>query len=131
MPYQGYVGDYQATVILAPAPMLARSSDGVAFTAITTGAFTLEGTDVPYLRIEDTAGKPIGIAFDEDFLSHGESATGRVNLRWNGTVLDKDPAEVDSGDYVLRVRVLKPLGDAANPAHWETWTSGVLTLDRS
>ncbi len=144
VPYQGYVGDYQATVILAPAPMLARSSDGVAFTAITTGAFTLEGTDVPYLRIhfdhfarrlivevEDTAGKPIGIAFDEDFLSHGESATGRVNLRWNGTVLDKDPAEVDSGDYVLRVRVLKPLGDAANPAHWETWTSGVLTLDRS
>ena len=26
--------------------------------------------------------------------------------------------------------VLKALGDAANPAHWETWTSPVITIDR-
>jgi hypothetical protein len=31
---------------------------------------------------------------------------------------------------VVKVSVLKALGDPDNPAHWETWTSPVITLAR-
>ena len=32
--------------------------------------------------------------------------------------------------YKLNVRALKALGDEANPAHWESWTSPAITIDR-
>ncbi len=32
--------------------------------------------------------------------------------------------------YIVQLRVLKALGDANNPAHWETWDSPVVTIDR-
>ena len=34
------------------------------------------------------------------------------------------------GSYKLVVKALKALGDPANPAHWETWTSPTITIDR-
>jgi minor extracellular serine protease Vpr len=35
-----------------------------------------------------------------------------------------------NGDYIIEVRVLKALGDAGNPDHWESWTSPVITIER-
>ncbi|AWN24434.1 peptidase S8 [Deinococcus irradiatisoli] len=46
---------------------------------------------------------------------------------WDG----KDSAGktlLPNGDYKLRLRVLKPLGDESNPADWEEWVSPVFTL---
>ena len=37
---------------------------------------------------------------------------------------------VPDGMYVMRLSVLKALGDDSDPAHWETWTSPVITIDR-
>jgi minor extracellular serine protease Vpr len=37
---------------------------------------------------------------------------------------------VPDGDYLITIRALKALGDPNNPAHWETWTSPVVTIDR-
>jgi hypothetical protein len=37
---------------------------------------------------------------------------------------------VPNGSYVVRIRVLKALGNENNPAHWESWTSPVITLAR-
>ena len=37
---------------------------------------------------------------------------------------------VPDGQYKLIVKVLNALGDADNPAHWETWTSPTITIDR-
>ena len=39
-------------------------------------------------------------------------------------------ATVPNGQYVVKVSVLKALGDESNPAHWETWTSPVITIAR-
>ncbi len=37
---------------------------------------------------------------------------------------------VPNGQYVVVMKALKALGDAANPAHWETWTSPMVTVAR-
>ncbi len=49
---------------------------------------------------------------------------------WNG----KDSAGknlLPNGDYKLRLRVLKALGDESNPADWEEWISPVFSLKHS
>jgi len=57
-------------------------------------------------------------------------------FHWHGTRLHSNGRKwekvkkVPNGDYVVTVRVLKALGDAGNPAHWETWTSPVITIQR-
>ena len=37
---------------------------------------------------------------------------------------------VPDGRYIVKLTVRKALGDDANPAHVETWTSPVITIDR-
>jgi hypothetical protein len=37
---------------------------------------------------------------------------------------------VPNGQYVVKITVLKALGDDDNPAHVETWTSPVITIAR-
>ena len=43
---------------------------------------------------------------------------------------DSAPITVPNGQYVIKVEVLKALGDETNPAHWETWTTPVITIAR-
>jgi len=35
-----------------------------------------------------------------------------------------------TGQYLVKVSALKAMGDESNPAHWETWTSSVITIAR-
>jgi len=37
---------------------------------------------------------------------------------------------VRDGQYIIQLKALKALGDPRNPAHWETWTSPVIAIDR-
>lgn len=37
---------------------------------------------------------------------------------------------VSDGEYVIQLKALKANGDSWNPAHWETWTSPVIAIDR-
>jgi subtilisin family serine protease len=37
---------------------------------------------------------------------------------------------VRDGQYIIQLKALKANGDARNPAHWETWTSPVIAIDR-
>ncbi len=37
---------------------------------------------------------------------------------------------VPDGQYKIVVKALKARGDPSNPAHWETWTSPTITIDR-
>ena len=49
----------------------------------------------------------------------------------NGNGYTKDMTKpVPDGKYVVEMRVLKANGNASNPAHWEYWTSPVITIDR-
>lgn len=45
-------------------------------------------------------------------------------LPWDGR--DARGSMVPSGDYVLQLEVLRPLGQEWNPNDWDTWTSGVI-----
>lgn len=47
---------------------------------------------------------------------------------WDGKRSDGNNAA--NGQYRLRVRVLKALGDESNPAHYETYTSQLFTIQR-
>jgi minor extracellular serine protease Vpr len=80
-------------------------------------------------------------AIDEALLPRNASSTGFFAFAWDGTRIhsngyngqgyDKDLTKpVSDGEYVVTIRLLKANGDAANPAHWETWTSPVIAIDR-
>ena len=70
-------------------------------------------------------------AFDLQYLPRNASSTGAFLFDWDGrTVAGPNLYTVPDGQYVIKLSVLKALGDVENPAHWETWTSPVITIDR-
>src|SRR5262245_12762765 len=58
--------------------------------------------------------------------------TGAFSLpRWGGTTFKgTKQITVPDGEYVIRISVLRALGDASNPAHWDVWTSPRFVIDR-
>ncbi len=75
---------------------------------------------------------------EENFLPRNSTPTGFFAFPWNGTRMhDNGNGTADhrkvvpDGQYKLVVKVLKALGDANNPAHWETSTSPAITIDRA
>lgn len=148
VPYAGFKGDYQALPMLTAGgtsnyPWLARYTGS--FTKQSAGAtFTLQSGDLPYVvfhldrparRItldlyDAVKGKPYGNVVDSEYFGMNSSATGAFNFYFNGyTVFNKQTYKVPNGSYVLKLRALKALGDANNPADWETWTSPAFTLN--
>jgi minor extracellular serine protease Vpr len=87
-------------------------------------------------------------AFDGEYIGRSSTPTHFYALSWDGTllnsflrsdVLEKIPfkvpeewlsKQVPNGRYVIEITVLKALGDPRNPAHKETWTSPVITIQR-
>jgi subtilisin family serine protease len=74
---------------------------------------------------------------EEDYLPRNSTATGFFAFPWNGTRMHDNGngtadhrKVVEDGQYKLVVKVLKALGTPGNPAHWETWTSPTITIDR-
>ena len=73
---------------------------------------------------------------DDQYLPRNTGATSFFAFPWNGsTFTDKGKngsqwRTVPDGQYVVKISVLKALGDENNPAHWESWTSPVITIDR-
>ena len=154
VPYAGYKGDYQAIRVLKPTannfPWLARTSNGTSFSKDTTGApYTLVGLDQPNIvahfdhqsrkvrfEVFDTAGKSWQRAFpDFDYFGKNSTATGIFAFAWDGTTVygtknGQKTQVVPNGAYVIKMSVLKALGDESNPAHWETFTTPVITIAR-
>jgi subtilisin family serine protease len=149
VPFAGFLGDYQSIVALTPTtngfPWLARVV-GTSFVKQGAGAvFTLEDGDIPYflahfehqvrrLRlsvVEVTRGRSWNFAYDEQYWGRNSSSTSFFALPWDGqTFKGQRTFVVPDGQYVVILAALKALGDPANAAHWETWTSPVLTIDR-
>jgi subtilisin family serine protease len=141
VPYLGYSGDYQAIPVftLAGFPLLARLAPNGNFAALPVGGtFTLQGGDVPYVLLhlnhqvanlaikvfDRTTGQFVGFADNENFVQRNSQANSFFAIPWDGTVVDAaggTPVAVPNGSYRLEVSVLKALGDAANPAHFERW----------
>ncbi|HYF94236.1 MAG TPA: S8 family serine peptidase [Symbiobacteriaceae bacterium] len=152
VPYAGLRGNYQSVPILTSGgaygfPWLA-SSDGAAYYHEDAGrVFTMQDGDIPWvvahldhqvrllrLEVKDAVtGESWNKAFpDEEYLGKNSTATSIFAFAFDGTTVDqgKKATVVPNGEYVLMLSVLKPLGNANNPDHWETWTSPAFTIAR-
>ena len=78
---------------------------------------------------------------DEEYLPRNSTATGFFAFGWDGSRIHsngyngkgytKDLTKpLPDGEYVVEIKALKANGAAGNPAHWETWTSPVIAIDR-
>jgi minor extracellular serine protease Vpr len=128
---------------------------GVSRLGAAGATFTLEGADFPILlyhlnhqvrklnlQVYKTNGQPVGgqrnFVDQEEYLPRNSLATSFFEFDWDGTRSqnkdgrtrsDRRPT-VPNGTYVLKLSVLKALGDEDNPAHWETFTTPPITLAR-
>ena len=152
VPYAGFKGDYQGLQILTPTskgyPWLADKTS----TSQPNGAtFTLQGGDSPRIVahfehaarqvtldvFESTTMKPWGQASTDDYYPQNRAtvtptsdAGATHSFGWSGTtVLKKKVVKVPNGTYLLKLSVLKALGDTNNAADWEVWTSPVIRLN--
>jgi hypothetical protein len=70
-------------------------------------------------------------ALQEDYLPRNSTTTGFFAFPWDGTIeVGRRTFPVPDGPHVMTMEVLKALGDERNPAHVETWTSPLITLQR-
>lgn len=151
VPFAGLKGDYQAIQAMTPTangfPWLAKLAGG-SFTNQPGGAtYTLADGDLPWFlvhldhqarqmkfeAVDATDGTFKGLISLENHLPRNSTATGFFNWSWDGLVRAKkagSPVAAPNGAYKVKVSVLKALGDANNPADWESWTSPVVTLAR-
>ncbi|HET7788947.1 MAG TPA: S8 family serine peptidase [Myxococcales bacterium] len=153
VPFAGFKGDYQSIQVLAPTangfPWLARAV-GASFVKESAGAtFDLAAGDFPTVlahldhqsRIfqmevfDAVTGRAWHRAFRDDYEVRNSTATGFFALAWDGTtgIGAKNgfkTVTVPAGQYVLKLSVLKALGDENNPADWETWTSPAFNITR-
>lgn len=157
VPFAGFVGDYQGIQVLAPTgngfPWLAKLEDGFFNNCTMACSYTMQGDDIPWFLIHFDhharymemnilhAGsmQPVHPVFHKtnvfDYLPRNSTATGFFTFSWDGTRIHSNGGKgktkvVPNGAYVLQLKVLKALGDESNPAHWETWTSPVITIAR-
>ena len=154
VPFAGYKGDYQAIQVLTPTssgfPWLAQVV-GPNYANRPSGAtYTLQGNDIPFFvthldhqsrRVRFEAFDAVtGTAWhrvsDDEYVTRNSTATAFFAFAWDGTTFQgkgKNATQwhtVPNGRYVVKLSVLKALGDENNPAHWETWTSPVVTIAR-
>ncbi|MFL5951082.1 MAG: S8 family serine peptidase [Gaiellaceae bacterium] len=117
-------------------------------------SFTLQGSDIPIVlyhlnhqvrklavRIYNVDGSPVHPVFNYatqlDYLPRNSVATSFFEFDWDGTRSQDNGGGngdhrkvVPNGTYILKLSVLKALGNASNPADWETFSSPPITLAR-
>lgn len=148
VPYAGYKGDYQAKPVLTPTqygfPWLARVVGDSYFLEDEGAVYTLSGDDPYFLFHCDHAsqllkaeiydantGRAWGKAIELNYFYRNSTPTGFFAISWDGlTMRGNKQIEVPDGEYVLKISVLKALGDSDNPEHWETWTSPMFVIQR-
>ena len=136
VPFGGFKGDYQSIVDLRDAYILDAVGDDH------PAAFTLTGGDLPYFwfhldlqvrsltadiyRASDN--KKMGTAFSFDYMPRNSTETSYFTQAWDGVTMKGNSSHtVADGTYVMKVTVIKPLGNGSNA---ETWTSDPFTIDR-
>lgn len=149
VPYAGFVGDYQATQVLRAGtlglPWIAkRSGTSLLNCASPTNApcsFSMVGNDIPVMMLGmahqarqvkfeafDTASSTSrGVISVTDYVTRPANPNGFFTWTWDGTTsMGTQP----NGSYFVRGSILKPLGDPANPAHWEVFNTVSVNIAR-
>jgi hypothetical protein len=151
VPYAGFKGDYQSIQVLVPTangfPRLGvQVAPGSFAFAPANATFTMaDANNIPYVlahfehqsRIvrlevfEAASSKDWHRALQIDYLGRNSTATGFFALSFDGTTTAGNKTyTVPNGTYVIKLTVLKALGDETNPAHVETWTSPAFNIAR-
>jgi subtilisin family serine protease len=145
VPYLGVKGDYQSIAAMPPTfsgldnPMLRQIPEpGPSGPAVFRPAdgllpFLLFHIQHPVRRLrfevfEDGTGRAFGRVGDFLFFPRNRAENEFYFVVWDGHDRDGDP--VPEGVYRVRITVQKSLGEDANPAHFESWTSPPITVDR-
>jgi minor extracellular serine protease Vpr len=145
VPFMGYLGDYQADSLLPfniyEFPWLAElSDDGFLYKmdAMTLNPLTGKQAYVLFnlarqaskvrltARSVSSRGRPGYRVYDLRWVGRNASEAEFDYLTWDGR--DAQGRMVPQGEYILEFEVLRPMGDARNPAHWDTWESGPITI---
>jgi hypothetical protein len=154
IPYAGFKGDYQSTVVLTPTangfPWLAQLVGTSFFNRAAGQTYTMVGNDIPFFLVhldhqsrrmtlevvDAVTGKKWHKISQDDYVGRNSTPGGFFALSWDGTTFKgnaSNPSQiltVPDGQYIVTMSVLKALGDQHDPAHTETWTSPVITIDR-
>jgi minor extracellular serine protease Vpr len=150
VPFAGYVGDYQARQVLTPTasgfPWLARRSGTSYSRQAQGGTYSMaDAENLPYFLVhfdhgarrarfevfDADTGKSWHRALELEHVARNSTESAFFAYAWDGTTTSGNKSyTVPSGRYRVRLSVLKALGDSANPAHWETWDSPVITVAR-
>ena len=154
VPFAGFKGDYQSTQVVTPTangfPWLAQQVGGTLFNRPAGATFTMQGIDVPQVLLhldhpsrrvrfeafDAVTGKSWHIVSNDEYVTRNLTPSGFFSFAWDGqtfTGKGKNANQIytaPNGSYIVRLSVLKALGDEGNPAHWETWTSPVITIAR-
>jgi hypothetical protein len=142
VPYMGYLGDYQADDLLAfnnyDFPWLAAlGSDGYLHRMenMTLNPVAGEQAYVVYnlarqasqvkLTARQTRGRNVKV-YDLRWVGRNGNPNEFDYLTWDGR--DARGNMVPQGDYILMLDVLRPMGDANNPDHWDHWQSGPISV---
>ncbi|GAB4039457.1 MAG: hypothetical protein Fur0014_09170 [Rubrivivax sp.] len=154
VPYAGFKGDYQSTQVLVPTangfPWLATLAGGTYTNQPSGATYTMADGNIPYFLMhldhhsrlikleafDANSGASVGKVSEDEYFTRNSTPSGFFAFTWDG-VTYRGPAgnpvgvkAVPNGQYVVKVSVLKALGDPNNPAHWETWTSPTITVAR-
>ena len=154
VPFAGFVGDYQSIQVLTSGgngfPWLAKLVGASFFNRPSGATYSLLGNDIPYFLVhldhqsrrvrfeafDAVSGKAWHRISDDEYLPRNSTATGFFAFTWDGTTFQNQGKNgsplitVPNGSYVVKLSVLKALGDPANPLHWEIWPSPVITIAR-
>jgi minor extracellular serine protease Vpr len=140
-------------------PRLARLDGGFFYFEGEGATFTLVDGDVPYFLVHfahqsrvfemhirhASNGHLVHPVFHKssvfEYLPRNGATTGFFAFDWDGTRIHSEMTRgrgntmeyfktVPNGAYTIDLRVLKALGDRANPGHWETFTSPTFNIAR-
>lgn len=156
VPYTGMAGDYQSLQAIqdigAGFPWLAKVEGEDDISKVGAGHnFSMQGQDVPFVVFHleypvsdlqlwvytaNADGSKGALLSTQPVVRTGEQGRDQevTTLAWDGTYVvgkkKKKATEVHApaGNYIIELRALKALGDAKNPAHWETWNSPVFSI---
>ncbi|MDO5495631.1 MAG: S8 family serine peptidase [bacterium] len=152
VPFAGLSGDYQALTVLEFAALVYANETGGLAVAEPFHTYTMVGTDFPTIALY--LAYPTSALYVDIYQANEDGTKGRkvhsnfINyaslldlgrfsalstLPWDGTYQGNNGngklRRVGNGDYVLELRVLKPLGDPNNAEHWEIWNSVAFTIE--
>jgi minor extracellular serine protease Vpr len=128
---------------------------GIARLGAAGGTFTLQGSDFPILlfhlnhqarrlniQVYKADGSPVqpvyNYAVQTSFLGRNSTPTSFFEFDWDGTRSQDNGGgngdhrkALPNGRYLLKLSVLKALGNPANAADWETFTTPPITIART